>query len=256
MHAPDKPGPSPAQQRRPLIELQAIQTGYGKRPLSPPFDFTVRSGDVIVLAGPNGAGKSTLARTLMGVLPPVAGTRRAGTAARPVRFGYVPQRERLDDLWPFSVLDIALMGAVPGLGAFRPFGRARQQKALAVLAQVGIADLASSPFRSLSGGQQQRALIARALVAEPDVLVLDEPTNHLDIPGERAVYELLAQLRREEAEKAIFVITHHLESALAIATEVVVMRQGERPRIAPVDEMVASGALDDLRIARFERRAS
>ena len=241
----------PLDRAAPLVRLQAIQIGYGRKVLAPAFDFSIEPGDFIVLAGPNGAGKSTLARTIMGVLQPVTGTRTATSAGRPVRFGYVPQRERLDELWPFSVRDIALMGAVPALGAFRQFGAARRARALEILGQVGIADIADRPFRGLSGGQQQRALIARALVAEPDVLVLDEPTNHLDVPGERAVYELLGALHRASPEKAIFVITHHLEPALPFATRVVVMRPGAAPVSGPALEMAESEALADLRVAAF-----
>jgi len=235
----------------PLVELRAAVIGHGRRALTPPFDFALRPGDFTLLVGPNGAGKSTLARTLMGVLPPLAGARTATAQGRPVRFGYVPQRERLDELWPFSTLDIALMGAVPRLRPFQPFGRALERRARAVLEQVGIAALADRPFRGLSGGQQQRALIARALVAEPDVLVLDEPTNHLDVPGERAVYELLGALHRAEPAKAIFVIAHHIEPALPVATRVVVMRPGEQPRAGSVAEMVAGDALADLRVAAW-----
>ena len=235
----------------PLVQLQAIRIGYGRKALSPPFDYAVDAGEFVVLAGPNGAGKSTLARTLMGVLPPVEGRRLAAPGGRPVRFGYVPQRERLDELWPFSVLDIALMGAVPALRPFAPFGTARKRRAREILAQVGIDGIADRPFRGLSGGQQQRALIARALVAEPDVLVLDEPTNHLDVPGEKAVYELLGALHRSSPEKAIFVIAHHLEPALSYATRVTVLRPGAAPVSGPAREMASSAALADLRVASF-----
>ena len=239
----------PEGSRQPLVELRAASIGHGRRALTPRFDLALRAGDFTLLVGPNGAGKSTLARTLMGVLPPVEGERVAVAQGRAVRFGYVPQRERLDELWPFSILDLALMGAVPSLRPFRPFGGAVKRRAREVLAQVGIADLADRPFRGLSGGQQQRALIARALVADPDVLVLDEPTNHLDVPGERAVYELLGSLHRAAPEKAIFVVTHHLEPALQVATRVEMMRPGEAPRGGPVAEMLAGDALADLRVA-------
>src|SRR5690606_29995523 len=149
----------------PLVRLRGVVIGHGRRAIAPAFDLDVRPGDFALLVGPNAAGKTTLVRTILGVAPPLAGTREATVDGRPIRFGYVPQRERLDELWPFSVLDIALLGAVPALRPFEALGRARRRRAREVLARVGIADLADRPFRDLSGGQQQRALIARALLA-------------------------------------------------------------------------------------------
>lgn len=237
---------------QPLVELRGARIGHGRRALTPAFDLELRAGEFVALAGPNGAGKSTLARTLMGLLPPIEGERRAGLPGRPLRFGYVPQRERLDDLWPFSALDIALMGAVPSLRPFQPFGRKLRARAREVLEQVGIGAMADRPFRSLSGGQQQRALIARALLADPDLLVLDEPTNHLDVPGELAVYDLLGALHRAAPGRALFVITHHLEPVLPLATRILVLRPGQAPVGGTVEEMAASGALHDLRVPRWE----
>ena len=230
-----------------LVRLRAAAIGHGRKALGPSFDFSIDAGDFVLLVGPNGAGKTTLARTLMGVIPPVGGSREAAVGSRPVRFGYVPQREHLDALWPFTALDVALLGAVPSLRPFERFGAGRKARAREILEQVGIGGLGDRPFRDLSGGQQQRALIARALVAEPDVLVLDEPTNHLDVPGERAVFDLLGALHRSYADRAIVVVAHHLEAAMRQATRVVVVRQGQAPIGRPPEQALAEGLLDDLR---------
>lgn len=228
-----------------LIHLRQARLGYGPRDVAGPLDLGIDRGDFLLVAGPNGSGKSTLIKTLMGVLPPRAGERTASVDGRPIRFGYVPQREHLDALWPFSVLDICLMGMVPGLKPFERFGAGRKSRAKEVLEQVGMGDRIDTPFRDLSGGQQQRALIARALVSSPDVLVLDEPTNHLDVPGERAVYELLGAIHRDEKQVALVVVTHHLEAALPWATRLLVMRDGSIQHGSP-QTLIDNGAADDL----------
>jgi len=228
------------------ISLRRAVIGHGRSGVAGPFDFDLQPDEFLVIAGPNGAGKSTFVKTLLGVLPPLQGE----LENRGVRFGYVPQREHLDPIWPFSTLEIALMGTVPRAAPFRFTKAADKRRGREILEQVGLADDADQAFRSLSGGQQQRALIARALMAEPDVLVLDEPTNHLDVPGERAVYELLGDIHREQ-RKSIVVICHHLAPVLRLATRLAVLRD-RKLSVGTVEEVLAAGHLrglvdDDLR---------
>lgn len=226
--------------RAPTLRLSGAVIGHGRRAVAGPIDLSVAADDFLVVAGPNGAGKSTLIETLLGVLPPLSGTAERGR----IRFGYVPQRERLDDIWPFSALEMALMGRTPGLAPFGFFGRDDRRRVLGILERVGLGAEADRPFRSLSGGQQQRALIARALAAEPDVLVLDEPTNHLDVPGERAVWSLLGEIHRQ-GDLALVAICHHLPPALVHATRLAVLRDGGI-QVGEPSAMVRSGALGDL----------
>ena len=234
---------------QPAIRLRAAVIGHGRRRVAGPIDLDLARNDFLVIAGPNGAGKSTLVKTMLGVLPPLSGS----VERRGIRVGYVPQRERLDEIWPFSALDIALMGRVPALGPFRFLGK-EQRRARELLAQVGLEAEADRPFRSLSGGQQQRALIARALVAEPDVLVLDEPTNHLDVPGERAVWSLLGEIHRRQ-ERALVAICHHLAPALLHATRVAVLRDGGLVS-GPPEALIEAGALGDLAEDTILRKAA
>lgn len=231
---------SPQAHRKHVIRMSRAVIGHGRRAVAGPFDFELAGEDFLVVAGPNGAGKSTLVKTMLGALPPLSGSVARGA----IRFGYVPQRERLDEIWPFSALEIALMGRTPALGPFGFFRRADRLRVREILALVGLGAEADRPFRSLSGGQQQRALIARALAAEPDVLVLDEPTNHLDVPGERAVWSLLGDIHRR-GEQALVAICHHLAPALAHATRLAVLRDGGLS-VGDPGAMVRSGALGDL----------
>ncbi len=224
----------------PLIRLRGAVIGHGRKRIAGPLDFELRPHEFLVVAGPNGAGKSTFVKTLLGVLRPLQGA----VEGRGLRFGYVPQREHLDEIWPFSALEIVKMGRIPSLAPFRFFGREEARRALQILELVGLLQEAQRPFRELSGGQQQRALIARALFAEPDVLILDEPTNHLDVPGERAVHDLLGSIHREQG-RALVVICHHLAPALRHATRLAVLRDGDL--VAGDPEVIhRAGALGDL----------
>src|SRR5262245_44718252 len=155
-----------------LVALRAVGVGYHRRPILPPVDLTVRRGTFLGIVGPNGSGKTTLVRTLLGLIPPVAG-RVEYPAGRPPRFGYVPQRSDVPRFFPLTTHDMVLMGRYPRRGLGLPTNALDRQVATDALRRVGLAGMASRPLDTLSGGQRQRALIARALASEPEVLVLD-----------------------------------------------------------------------------------
>jgi ABC-type cobalamin/Fe3+-siderophores transport system ATPase subunit len=115
---------------------------------------------------------------------------------------------------------------------------------------AGVSDLARRAFRDLSGGQKQRVLIARALAAEPDVVILDEPTTDLDIAGEVHVMEVLERVHAELGA-AIIVVTHLLQVVLDHAHRVGIIKDG-RLAIVPVDALGRAAALEDLYGVRVE----
>lgn len=204
------------------------------------FDFDLLAGERVVVGGPNGSGKSTFVKSLLGILPLVCGRREVVTKG--LRFGYVPQREHLDPIWPLSVLDLVMLGAAPGLRPFRRPDASLAARARALLRRTGLEGLEGAPFRSLSGGQQQRALIARALLPSPEVVVLDEPTNHLDVPGERELLELLFDLHGS-FRPSLVVISHRLGPLLSRADRLVFLRGGKVRAGAPA-ALVADGTLE------------
>ncbi len=203
-----------------LIKLERAEIGYQK-PLLPPFDLSVRSGERLAVLGPNGGGKSTLLKSLIGLLPLLSG-RRVFPIGRMPRSGYVPQVHRVDPVYPLTSLQVVLQGryGLIGLGRF-PKGRDRLA-AFAQLEKVGMAHVASEPFRSLSGGQRQRILLARALCGEPELLVLDEFTSDLDPVASAALLAEVAELADREKVSVIFV-THEISSAAIYSTEVAMM---------------------------------
>lgn len=183
--------------------------------------LNVDQGDFLAILGPNGGGKTTLLRIMLGLLRPDAGEVRAfGRDPRDVRsrIGYVPQFSTMRQDFPATVLDMTLMGAAESghPGFFRrqdlwPVDAAARRRAMAILDQIGIADLAANAVSALSGGQRQRMLVARALMGRPEnqpfLLLLDEPTASIDPHGKWCFFEFLGELRREIT---IVVVSHEL----------------------------------------------
>ena len=209
-----------------LLQLQEVSLGYRRdRPLFKPISLTIRRGDLLGILGPNGAGKSTLVKTLLGLVPPLSGTVGLPLQRRP-RLGYVAQGARPDFAYPLSVLQVTLMGRAAHLGLMRRPGKADRALALASLDAVGLAPHAAAPFRSLSGGQQQRVLVARALTAEPELLVLDEPTSEMDPAAEHALLSLVSGLVASR-DLAVMFVTHQISAAAGFASQVVLLDKAQ-----------------------------
>jgi ABC-type Mn2+/Zn2+ transport system ATPase subunit len=220
-----------------LVRMSAVTLGYGSRPVLDRLDFAVERGDFLGVMGPNGSGKTTLLKAILGLLRPQAGSIEFPSAdGAPPRFGYVPQRERLDPHFPLSALEVAVMGRYGKLGAMRRARAADYEIARDSLARCRMQRFADRPYRELSGGQQQRVLIARALAGEPDALLLDEPTNGMDLEAERAVMELLQDLQRERGTTVVFV-THLLSAIEHFARRVALITR---------DGSIASGAKEEM----------
>jgi ABC-type Mn2+/Zn2+ transport system ATPase subunit len=168
--------------------------------------FDVPAGDFLGLVGPNGAGKTTILRAILGTLTPLSGS---VSMASGLRFGYVPQRDSVDYNFPLKVLDVVMMGRYDRIGLMRRPSRDDRNRAYAALEHVGIRNLAEQALSSLSGGQKQRALIARALVGEPNVLVLDEPTNGMDLVSTTQILGLVRELH-ERDNLTVLMVSHAL----------------------------------------------
>ncbi len=224
----------------PLLALEDAAIGYGGRPLLSGLAIAVHAGDFLAMVGPNGGGKTTLLRTLLGAQPLVAGRR---VRPRPMRVGYVPQREHVDAIWPFTVGEVTLMGRVPTLGLLRSARAEDREVVRRALARVGIAELEHRWYGELSGGQRQRTLIARALAADPELLALDEPTNGMDPGAELATMDLLRDLQVGTA-LAIVMVSHRIEAVANYArTFAFVDQEASLFRVGDVDEMLRPEAL-------------
>jgi ABC-type Mn2+/Zn2+ transport system ATPase subunit len=193
----------------PLIAARGLALGYGGEAVVRDVSFAVQAGEFWCWIGPNGCGKSTLLRGLLGLLPPLAGALDvAPRLSDHARIGYVPQRGELNGALPTTVRELVALGLVRS----RVPRSERAEAVRAALAQVGVSDLAERSFWSLSGGQRQRALLARALVRRPELLLLDEPTEGLDVATQQALLATLDDLHRS-ARIALVVVTHRHEIA-------------------------------------------
>ena len=222
-----------------LIRARGLALGYGGSPIVEDVELEVRAGEVWFLIGPNGSGKTTLLRAVLGLVAPQRGELwlHPDVADRG-HVGYVPQRSEWNPALPTTVREFVSLGLV---GAGVPRGERRERLAWA-LERVGLGTLAPRDFRSLSGGQRQRALVARALVRRPRLLLLDEPTEELDVVSEAGLLDALAELVRSQGTTLLFV-THELELAAKWATHVALF-SNHRVTVGPRDEVLANGALE------------
>ena len=199
-----------------------VTLGYGSRLVLRGVNLEVRSGQFWSFLGPNGSGKTTLLRGFLGELKAWAGTLEMPPTVDGVApIGFVPQRCEINPTLPIT------LGEFVGLGLVGTrLSKALQREHLAwALEALWLPNLARQSYWTLSGGQRQRALIARAIVRRPRVLVMDEPTNNLDLIAEKVVLKALTDFRTRHQAACLFV-THDLALAERYATHVGLVAQG------------------------------
>lgn len=197
------------------ITVDHVSKRIGDVTILSDISFRVAKGSYVGIIGPNGAGKTTLLKIILGLDTPTDGT---VTMAPGLRIGYVPQHYVLPDQVPISVREVVAMGL---LGRGR--GSAAAHAVTDALRHVGLpATMCARTFHTLSGGQKQRVLIARAIVAMPDVLFVDEPLSGVDHASRERIRAFLATLNKEHGTTIIFVshdvarITHSADQVLCL----------------------------------------
>lgn len=205
-----------------MIAADALRLGYGSRTVLDRVNLRVREGEFWFLLGPNGSGKSTFLAAILGRLAPVVGfVRRRADVQGADRIGFVPQRCDLNPSLPTTVREFVSLGlaGIPGAG------RAARERMAWALERSGLSQMPGRDYWSLSGGQRQRALVARALIRRPAILIVDEPTSGLDPPSQDLLMAVLADLNATERLTILFV-THDLPLAARYASHVALFLDG------------------------------
>jgi zinc transport system ATP-binding protein len=207
------------------VEIKDLSVVLKGKKILRGVNLTLEEGTFLGIVGPNGGGKTTLIRTVLGLLRPASGSIRVygqspeWAIAHGGVFGYLPQHHNIDPNFPATALDIVLMGRYRAAGFLKWPGKKDREKALQCLSIMGAEELWNTQFSQLSGGQQQRISIARALAADPKILVLDEPSTGIDVVGQEDFYHLLKGLQKRMT-LTILMVSHDIGSVTAFVDEI------------------------------------
>ena len=196
-------------EREPLITLTEVSMAWDRRKVLDDVSLVVRQGDFIAITGPNGGGKTTLLRIILGLLKPTSG--KVTRHAQNLRIGYLPQKNMIDSHFPISVREVVMSGllAVKNLTT-----AAKKERYETVISEMGLEEHSEKPIGVLSGGQLQRALLGRAIISQPDLLVLDEPLSYVDKRFEHHLYKLIEDISRQTT---IILVSHEMSKIAGMA---------------------------------------
>lgn len=219
------------------IEVHNLTVSYNQRPVLWDVDFTLPEGKLIAIVGPNGSGKTTLLKSIMGLVPLSGGFARLfDQPLEEVRsqVSYVPQRETVDWDFPARVKDVVLMGRYRPQNLLRRLTKVDREVADWALEQVRMEEFAQRQISQLSGGQQQRVFIARSLAQQANLYLMDEPFAGVDAASEKAILELLLQLK--DRGKTLLIVHHDLNTVRQYFDWVVLMNT----------RLVAAGPVEEV----------
>lgn len=219
-----------------LVSFRDATLGYAHTPALTGLTLDVFGGQALALVGPNGGGKTTLMRGIVGGCSILSGT----VEVEATRIGLVPQSADLDLTFPVSATEVVTMGLIAEAGWGRRITADMRARVNAALERVNLSDRATRRFGTLSGGQRQRVLVARALVARPELVMMDEPFNGLDAPSRDIITGLIADLTSDGV--GVIVSTHDLSLARDVCSQACVLAS-RLVALGPTDEALAPEVL-------------
>jgi len=191
------------------ISVSDLSFSYQSIPILKEVNFNISSGEFVGIMGPNGGGKTTLLKLLMGFITPEKGNVRlfgSPPESMRLRIGYVPQVHHTDRDFPITVFELILLGA---LSKERFYSKEIKNHAEELMKELGLTNYKKHPFAALSGGLAQRALLARALLSDPDILLLDEPLANIDSQSSQTI---LKKIEAYKNIKTVLIVTHDLKT--------------------------------------------
>ena len=227
------------EKKDPIADVQEATFSYGRNIILESVEMQIHDSEFWCFIGPNGEGKTTLIKALLGALKPKRGlVQLRADFARRTRIGFVPQNCDLNPSVPTTIQSFVIQGTA-GLAVSESKLKRRVQKSLEVM---GIQHMRERSIWRVSGGQRQRAMVARALVRDPLLMVVDEPTAGLDLAASSGLLKTITELNRQHGITVIFV-THDLQLAGHYASHVAVFRN-RRVICGPVDEVLTGENLE------------
>lgn len=206
--------------KKPIVTIRNLDVSYELAHALEDVNLDIYDDDFLGIIGPNGGGKSTLIKAIMGSVN-YNGEITFDSSLREnnhLRIGYMPQISEFDTHFPISIGEVVLSGLQSRHGLIKRYTRKDKELAMQTLERMGIASLASRPIGEVSGGQLQRALLCRAIISEPRLLILDEPTNFVDNQFEYEFYGLLKELSEH---MAIVMVSHDLGTISSLVKSII-----------------------------------
>ena len=205
--------------KKSLISIRDLWVEYDNTTALEGVNVDIYEDDFLGIIGPNGGGKSSLVKAIMGTTPYRGKIEFADTLRRGnhYKIGYMPQVSEFDMRFPISIREVVLSGLQTAKGFFGRYRAVDKRRADELLDKMGIAELASNPIGEVSGGQMQRALLCRAIISEPKLLILDEPTNFVD---NRFEYEFYNMVRQLSDKMAIVMVSHDLGTITSVVKSI------------------------------------
>ena len=203
-----------------IVSLKNVSVQYDETTALESVSLDIYPDDFIGIIGPNGGGKTTLVKAILGTIPYSGEVSYSPTISERNHrlIGYLPQQAEFDRSFPISVIEVVMSGLQAERGVLQRYAFTDRKRAMELLEMTGIADIAERQISEVSGGQMQRALLCRAVILEPKLLILDEPTNFVDNKFENELYTLLHRLNER---MAIVMVSHDLGTITSVVKSIV-----------------------------------